>query len=94
MTDVTNYNILVGEQALYPLGFGVDNWTEEAWIQLGWSAGDGRKELIPVAFAAAATIEPSSMVFGCSAMVDTLPYGSALLKESLTFMGMLNTHEK
>ena len=40
-----------------------------------------------MAFAAAATIEPSSMVFGCSAMVDTLPYGSALLEESLAFMG-------
>ena len=27
------------------------------------------------------------MVFGCSAIVDTLPYGSALLEESLAFMG-------
>ena len=26
------------------------------------------------------------MVFGCSAIVDTLPYVSALLKESLAFM--------
>ena len=30
VTDATNYDILVGQQALYPLGFGVDNWTEEA----------------------------------------------------------------
>ena len=39
-----------------------------------------------MAFAAAATIEPLSMVFGCSAIVDTLPYGSALLKDLLAFM--------
>jgi hypothetical protein len=30
VTDATNYDILVGQQALYPLGFGLDNWTEEA----------------------------------------------------------------
>ena len=32
VTGATNYDILVGQQALYPLGFGVDNWIEEAWI--------------------------------------------------------------
>ena len=32
VTGVTNYNILVGQQILYPLGFGLDNWTKEAWI--------------------------------------------------------------
>ena len=46
VTGATNYDILVGQQALYPLGFGVDNWIEEAWIQPGWFAGDSRKELI------------------------------------------------
>ena len=44
-------------------------------------------EIIPVAFAAAATIESLSMVFGCDAIVDTLPFRSALLEESLAFMG-------
>lgn len=29
------------------------------------------------------------MVFGCDAIVDTLPYGPALLKESLAFMGFV-----
>jgi hypothetical protein len=87
VTDATNYDILVGQQTLYPLRFGLDNWTEEAWIRPGWSAGDDRKELIHVAFGAAATIEPLSMVFGCSAIVDTLPYGSVLLEELLAFMG-------
>ena len=28
--DVTHYNILVGQQAFYPLGFGSDNWTKKA----------------------------------------------------------------
>ena len=44
-------------------------------------------ELIPVAFTAAAIITPLSMVFGCGAIVDTLPYGSTLLEESLAIMG-------
>jgi hypothetical protein len=83
---VDNYDILVGQQALYPLGFGLDNWTEEACIRPCSLAGNGRRELIPVAFAAAAAIAPLPMVFGCGAFVDTLPYGSALLEESLAFM--------
>ena len=62
-------------------------WIEEVWIRQGWVARDNRKELIHVAFAAAATIEPVSMISGCSAIVDTLPYGSALLEGSLAFMG-------
>jgi hypothetical protein len=45
ITNATNYDILIGQQALYPLGFGLDNWTEEAWIRPGWSSGDGRKVL-------------------------------------------------
>jgi hypothetical protein len=80
--------------SLYPLGFGLDNWTEETWIRSGWSAGDGRRELIPMAFAAAATITPSPMVFGCGAFVDTLPYDSALLEESLAFMGIVEDQQK
>ena len=48
--------------------------------------GDGRREVIIVAFATATTITPLSMVFGCGAIVDTLPYGSILLEESLAFM--------
>ena len=87
VTNVTNYNILVSQQTLYLLGFDLDNWIEEAWIRPGWSAGDGCREFIHVAFAAAATIAPLSMVFGCGVVLDTLPYGSALLEESLAFMG-------
>lgn len=28
MSDATSYDILLGHQALYSLGFGVDNWTK------------------------------------------------------------------
>ena len=80
VTDATNYDILVGQQALYPLGFGVDNWTEEAWIRPGWSADDGRKELIPVAFAAGAMTSARDAMFGCSALVADLPCGSTLFE--------------
>lgn len=41
---VTNYDILVGLQTLYPLGFGLDNWPDEAWIRPGWLAGKGKSE--------------------------------------------------
>ena len=44
-------------------------------------------ELILMAFTAVAIITTPSMVFGCGVIIDTLSYGSALLKESLTFMG-------
>ena len=86
VTDATNYDILVGQQTLYPLCFDLDNWIEEAWIRLSWLAGDGRMELIFVAFAATATIAPLSMVFGCGVVVNTLLYWSVSLEESLAFM--------
>lgn len=31
--NATNDDILVGQQTLYLLGFGWDNWTEETWIR-------------------------------------------------------------
>ena len=94
VTAATNYDILVGQQALYPLGFGVDNWTEEAWIRPGWSAGDGRKELIPVVFAASAVTETTKAMFGCSALASDLPCGSTLLEETYAFMsGVAESHE-
>ena len=86
VTGATNYDILVGQQALYPLGFGVDNWTEEAWIRPGWSAGDGKKELILVVFAASAVTSAADAMFGCSALASDLPCGSTLLEETYAFM--------
>ena len=37
VTSATSYDILLGQQALYPIGFGHDYWTEEAWFGSGWS---------------------------------------------------------
>lgn len=51
ITSDTNYDILIGQQTLYLFGFGLDNWIEEGWIQLGWSSGDGRKEMVLVTLA-------------------------------------------
>ena len=50
VTNAETYDILVGQQALYPIGFGLDNWTEEAWFRLGWAFGDGHKERLPITF--------------------------------------------
>jgi hypothetical protein len=61
-TNATNYKILVGQQAFYPLGLGLDNWTKEVWIQPGWSSGDGRMEIFTLAFTTTATIASLSMV--------------------------------
>lgn len=54
LTIATNYNILIGQHAIYLLGFGLDNSTKEAWIQPRWSAGDRRKEFILLTFATGA----------------------------------------
>ena len=89
VTNATNYDILGGQPTLYPLSFGLDNWTKEGWIRPGWSAMDGRRELIHVAFVAGATIAPLSMIFGCVTSINTLPYGSGLLEESWHLWGVL-----
>ena len=86
VTGATNYDILVGQQTLYPLGFAVDNWTEEAWIRPRWCAGDGRKELIPVVFVASAVTSTAEAMFGYSALASNLPCGSMLLEETYAFM--------
>ena len=44
-------------------------------------------------FAAATTIAPLSMVSGCGVSINTLPYSSALLEESLAFMGSVEDQQ-
>ena len=85
---------MVGWQTLYPLGFGLNNWTEEAWIRPGWSASDGRKELIHVVFVPNARSSLAEAMFGCSAQALDLPCGSTLLEETFAFMlGVAESHE-
>ena len=67
---------------------------KEAYNRPSWSAGDGHIELIHVAFTTTATITTLSMVFGYDVFDDTLSYDSALLEESLAFMGSIeDQHE-
>ena len=35
VTGAQTYDILLGQQALYPIGFGHDSWTEKAWFRPG-----------------------------------------------------------
>ena len=66
VTNATTYDILLGQQALYPIGFGHDSWIEEAWFRPGWSQGDGWKEALPVDFGSlASTTGSQTAMFGC-----------------------------
>ena len=87
VTNATNYDILVGQQTLYLLGFVLDNWTEETCIRPGWSAGDGRRELIPVAFATTTTIASLFMIFGCGDTIGTLPCDFTLSEDIIAVLG-------
>jgi len=70
VTSATNHDILVGQQVLYLLGFGLDNLTKEAWIRSGWSIGDGRKEFICVAFTVVAMTISVKVLFGCHTLAS------------------------
>lgn len=66
VTNATNYDILLGQQTLYPIGFGHDSWMEEAWFRPRWSQRDGRKEALPIIFGSlASTIGRQTEMFGC-----------------------------
>ena len=84
-TNATNYDILVGQQVLYPFGFGSDNWTKEAWIRPGWFSGDDKKIFIPVAFAATSMTMIAEAMFGCNGSVADLPCIPISLKEPLDY---------
>ena len=58
---------------------------------VGWN---GHREFIHVAYTVAATIAPLSMVFGCGDVIDNLPYGYVLLKESLAFMRSIDDQQE
>lgn len=64
------------------------------WIQPGWSAGGGQRELNCVVFVAATTIASKSMVFEYGTIIDALPCGFTLLEETLTLMGSIKDQHK
>ena len=83
VTSATSYDILLGQQALYPSGFGHDSWTEEAWFRRGWSQGDGRKEVIPVIFSSfAGLVEGQAALYGCIA--ELVATGESLLEGNMS----------
>ena len=83
ITDATTYDILLGQQALYPIGFGHDCWTEEAWFRPGWSQGDGRKEILPVTFGATADLVHGQVaMYGCVA--EWFASGDLLLEGNMS----------
>ena len=85
ITSATSYDILLGQQALYPIGFGHDSWTEEAWFRPGWSQGDGRKEVIPVIFGSlAGLVEGQVAMYGCVA--ELFATGDLLLEGNMSAM--------
>lgn len=86
VTNVTNYNILVDQQAHYLFGFGPNNWTEEVWIWPRWPTSDGRKEFISITFVATAMSMSRKTLFDCGALASDLPFGIVLLEDTLTFM--------
>ena len=85
VTNATNYDILVGQQALYPLGFGLDNWTEEAWIRPRWSFDGDLNVFNFVAFAAASMTMIAETMFGCSGSVPDSLCAPVLLEEILDY---------
>ena len=85
VTSATTYDILLGQQALYPIGFGHDSWTEEAWFRPGWSLGDGHKENLPVSFSnLAGLVDSEAAMYGCVGLADTLPTGNSLLEGNMS----------
>ena len=85
VTSATMYDIILGQQALYPIGFGHDSWTEEACFRPGWSLGDGHKESLLVSFSnLAGLVDSEATIYGCVGLADTLPIGNSLLEGNMS----------
>jgi hypothetical protein len=36
VTNATSYDVLIGQEALFPLGFTINNWFEHAYYRVDW----------------------------------------------------------
>jgi hypothetical protein len=36
VTNATNYDVFIGQKALFPPGFTIDNWFEHAYYRMDW----------------------------------------------------------
>jgi hypothetical protein len=36
VTNATSYDVLIGQEAMFPLSFTIDNWFEHAYYRMDW----------------------------------------------------------
>jgi len=48
VTNATSYDVLIGQEALFPPGFTIDNWFEHAYYQVDWETDGHRLGYIPL----------------------------------------------
>jgi len=48
VANATSYNVLIGQEALFPPGFTIDNWFEHAYYQMDWETNGHHLRYIPL----------------------------------------------
>jgi hypothetical protein len=48
VTNATNYNVFIGQEALFPPGFIIDNWFEYAYYRVDWETNGHHLGYIPL----------------------------------------------
>ncbi len=48
VTNATSYDVFIGQEALFPPGFTIDNWFEHVYYQMDWEINGHHLEYIPV----------------------------------------------
>jgi hypothetical protein len=48
VTNATSYDVLIGQGALFPPGFTIDNWFEHAYYQVDWETNGHHLRYIPL----------------------------------------------
>ncbi len=48
VTNATSYNVLIGQKAMFPPGFIIDNWFEHAYYQVDWETNGHHLGYIPL----------------------------------------------
>ncbi len=48
VTNATNYDVFIGQKALFPPSFIIDNWFEHAYYRVDWETGGHHLGYIPL----------------------------------------------
>ncbi len=48
VTNATSYDVLIGQKALFPLGFTIDNWFEHVYYRVDWETNGHHLGYIPL----------------------------------------------